>query len=148
MNSIFEHFLTGEYVYTQTMMPVCEKHRLTFTELTVIMFLVNNPSLDTASDIVKCRKLAKSHVSTSVRSLEEKGLITKSYHFGDHRSVHLKVTETATPIVSDGRQAQKLFEEIIFDGISDAEKQLMKDIFLKMDNNIEKYAIGVNKNAK
>ena len=149
MYSVFEHFLMGEYAYTQTMMPVCEKHELTYTELTVLMFLANNPTLDTASDIVKCRNIAKSHVSVSVRSLEERGLLTKEFQNGNRRSFHLRLTEQAAPIITDGKEAQEHFGEILFQGVSESEKNTVTAVLQKMDQNVEVYAkVGEKKDAK
>lgn len=42
------------------------------------MFLYNNPKYNTAADIVKVRKSTKSHVSTSLKLLEDKGLLVES----------------------------------------------------------------------
>lgn len=145
MYNVFEHYLMGEYVYTQAMMPVCEKHRITYAELTVLMFLANNPTLDTASDIVKCRNIAKSHVSVSVRSLEERGMIVKEYRNGNRRSVHLRLTDLSLDIVNDGRAAQESFVEIIFQGISEDEKRTMMEIHQKIDRNVEAYTKGGEK---
>lgn len=145
MYSVFEHYLMGEYVYTQNMIPVCDKHGLTYTELTVLLFLANNPTLDTASDIVKCRNMAKSHISVSVRSLEERGMIAKEYRNGNRRSVHLRLTELATPIVQDGREAQERFGEILFRGVPESEKNTLIAVLQKMDRNIESYAKGDEK---
>lgn len=140
MYSVFEHFLMGEYAYTQTMIPICEKHKLTYTELTVLMFLANNPTLDTASDIVKCRNISKSHVSVSVRSLEERGLLIKEFQNGNRRSFHLRLTEQAASIVSDGKEAQERFGEILFQGVSESEKNTVSAVLQKMDQNVEVYA--------
>ncbi len=149
MYSVFEHFLMGEYAYTQTMMPVCEKHNLTYTELSVLMFLANNPTLDTASHIVKCRNIAKSHVSISVRSLEERGFLTKEIQNGNRRSFHLRLTELAFPIVLDGREAQEQFREMLFEGVSEGEKDAVTAVLRKMDKNVEAYAKeGAKRDAK
>lgn len=142
MNNIFEHYLMGERVYTNTMLPVCEKHSVNFTELAVIMFLANNPSLDTASDIVKCRNIAKSHVSVSVAQLELRGIITKAYMDGNRRSVHLKLTDAAKPIVTDGRLAQESFGNILFEGVTEAERDAMTKIFYKIDCNLRQHSKG------
>lgn len=149
MYSVFEHFLMGENAYTQTMMPVCEKHELTYTELTVLLFLANNPALDTASDIVKCRNIAKSHVSISVRSLEERGFLTKEFQNGNRRSFHLRLTELASPIIMDGKEAQERFREILFQGVSESERNTVIAVLQKMDRNVEAYAKeGAKKDAK
>lgn len=44
----------------------------------IIMFLHNNPHHNTAAEIVRIRKSTKSHVSSSLKKLENKGLIKKN----------------------------------------------------------------------
>ena len=42
---------------------VCQNYDLTQMEFDILMFLANNPQFDTAAEIVRIRKLTKSHVS-------------------------------------------------------------------------------------
>ena len=56
---------------------VCEKYQLRQMEYDILMFLYNNPQHSTAADIVRYRKSTKSHVSMSLKVLEEKGLIER-----------------------------------------------------------------------
>ena len=49
---------------------ICDRYGLTQMEYDILMFLHNNPQLNTAAEIVKVRKSTKSHVSTSLKSLE------------------------------------------------------------------------------
>ena len=51
---------------------VCEKYQLRQMEYDILMFLYNNPQHNTAADIVRYRKSTKSHVSMSLKVLEEK----------------------------------------------------------------------------
>ena len=137
--NLFNHFLTGEKVYTQFLSPVCGKYGLTYMELTVLLFLANNPELDTASHIVRCRNLTKSHVSLSVRSLSDKGLLTGTYQAGDRRTIHLKPTQKASEIIADGRAAQRDFMEVVISGISPEELNVLSSLMEKMDRNISDY---------
>ena len=137
--NLFNHFLTGEKVYTQFLSPVCGKYGLTYMELTVLLFLANNPELDTASHIVRCRNLTKSHVSLSVRSLSDKGLLTGTYQAGDRRTIHLKPTQKASEIIADGRAAQRDFMEVVISGISPEELKVLSSLMEKMDRNISDY---------
>lgn len=57
---------------------VCDRYKLTQMEYDILMFLYNNPQYNTAADIVKIRKSTKSHVSTSLKFLEDRGLIEKN----------------------------------------------------------------------
>lgn len=56
---------------------LCDKYNLAQMEYDTLMFLYQNPNYKTAADIVKVRKSTKSHVSTSLKNLEKKGLIEK-----------------------------------------------------------------------
>ena len=67
-----DHYASGEYLYDRMCAPLCQKHGLTHMEFVVLMFLANNPGFDTAAQIVKYRRLTKSHVSLAVRSLLER----------------------------------------------------------------------------
>ncbi len=136
MENIFRHYAANESLYTATVAPVCEKHGLTYMEFTVLMFLANNPRFDTASEIVKYRHLTKSHVSMSVRSLEEKGLLKGEHHEPNRRTIHLTVLDAADGIVSDGREAQQTFGKILFAGFSNSEFHQLASFMKRMDENI------------
>lgn len=136
MENLFSHYAANENLYTATVSPVCEKHGLTYMEFTVLMFLANNPQFDTASELVKYRHLTKSHVSMSIRSLEDKGLIKGAYHDSNKRTIHLTVLSTADRIVADGREAQKEYGRILFSGFSPSEYQLFSAFMKRIDQNI------------
>ena len=73
------------------------------------MILFNNLYHDTATDIVKLRRLTKSHVSISVRSLIDRGLLVGEQRSHDRRAIHLRITDAAMPIIEDSTVAQKDF---------------------------------------
>lgn len=139
MKKIFEYYASGEHLYTKITAPICEKHNLTYMEFTVLMFLANNPQYDTATEIVKYRRLTKSHVSISVRSLQERGLLRCAYRGQNRKTVHLSLTDTASCIVADGQLAQKQFKDILFAGFSPAEEETLMRLTERMDQNIENY---------
>ena len=70
------HKTITEY-YESLTSSICDKYDLTQMEYDILMFLNGNPEFNTAADIVKIRKSTKSHVSTSLKSLENKVLIEK-----------------------------------------------------------------------
>lgn len=136
MENIFFHYAAIESLYTATVSPVCEKHGLTYMEFTVLMFLANNPQFDTASAIVRYRHLTKSHVSVSVRSLEDRGLVKGEHHERDRRAIHLTVLAAADAIVADGREAQQSFARILFSGFSEQESRQFTSLMMRIDKNI------------
>ena len=135
----FAHSVDVEEVYKNMISPVYEKYRLTYMEFTVLMFLANNPQYDTATQIVRYRHLAKSHVSISIRSLQERGLILGEHKGGNHRTIHLSVADKAKDIIADGRAAQSKFCEIIFAGFSREEVEMLQQFTEQVNRNIKEY---------
>lgn len=135
MNFI-EFFQLGDELYKETMMPICEKHNITYMELTIILFLGNNPKLDKACDIVEKRHIAKSHASSTIKSLMDKQLIKGECLENDRRSIHLKLLSSASKILKDGQKAQRDFLDIYTNNLSKKEIEVFKDILDKMENNL------------
>ena len=139
MQMPFEHYAAGESLYNRIVAPVCERYGLTYMEFTVLMFLANNPQYDTAAEIVKYRRIAKSHVSISVQSLQRRGLLEGGHANGDRRAIHLKLLSSSDPIILDGRAAQRRFAEILFDGFSPQEQENLNAFMHRIDLNIARH---------
>ena len=68
-------------------------------EIIILTFLHNNPSYDSARDIVEFRMLQRGNVSAAVDTLEKKGYLIRYTDSDDKRIVHLKLTEQTNDIV-------------------------------------------------
>lgn len=64
---------------------ICDRYKLTRMEYDILMFLYHNPHNNKAFDIVKIRKSTKSHVSTSLKLLEDSGLVEKKQSADNNR---------------------------------------------------------------
>ena len=143
------HFTSGVYYfdtsaaaqkyYTKLLDPVCKEWNLTRNELDVILFLHNNPEFDRAADIVSRRGISKSHVSLSVSGLEEKGLLIRRFDENDRRTAHLELTRDGIRIADQGRELQNQYFAAMYRGISREELQIMKNIVLKVQENIQNF---------
>ena len=137
MLPIFEHFLDGKALYEQIVTPVCRAFDLTYMEFTVLMFLHNNPQYDTAAQIVKVRQLTKSHVSLSLRSLQERGLVEGVYHPGNLKTVHLQLTKASEPIVEAGATAQADFGARLVRGFTAEEVNQLQILMERVHSNMK-----------
>lgn len=118
--------------------PVREQYRLTQMEYDILMFLHNNPEYDTAAEIIRVRQLTKSHVSTSVKKLIEKGYLLAHHAEHNNKTIHLQITPLASQIVADGEMAQKEFGAQLFRGFSEEEIQMVQGLFERVyDNSLE-----------
>lgn len=141
MRISIDHYASGEYLYDQMISPVCQRYELTHIAFTVLMFLANNPQYDTAAQITKYRRLTKSHVSLAVRSLLEQKLLIGEDGKEDRRTIHLKLTEKAAPIVADGRAVQNQFFERLFQDFTPEEREQMAQFMNRIDQNIKSFLL-------
>ena len=74
--------------YEEALHAVAVQYGLTMNELSVLLFLANNPALNTARDIVQLRALAKSHVCMSVDALAQRGFLAQQTDEKDKRRPH------------------------------------------------------------
>lgn len=124
--------------YSQCIKPVCDLYQLTQMEFNILMFLTNNPEYNTASDIVRIRMLTKSHVSTSIKSLEKRGLVKTSFQNNNRKTMHITIQEKANPIITDGKLAQQKFGQKLFQGFSLEEIEMYTRLFQKTCLNARK----------
>lgn len=136
MIPVYEHIFVGQNLYERTVMPVCREYGLTYMEFTVLMFLHNNPQFDTAAQIVKIRKLTKSHVSISIKGLQAHGLVQGVYFPGNQKTLHLQITEAAKPVVEAGLAAQKEFGAILARDFTPEELEQLRCLIDKLSKNI------------
>lgn len=91
---------------------VCEKYQLRQLEYDILMFIYNNPAYNTAADIVRIRKSTKSHVSTSLKVLEDRGFIERRVDKDNKKHVTIHLLQLANEVIEDGIWAQKEFAKI------------------------------------
>ena len=128
---------TIKKLYTVSLEPVCKQYDLTRMELDILLFLANNPQYDSAKDIIERRKLTKSHVSTSIKSLTKNNYLKPVYLPNNKKTVHLKLLNSADEIIKADQQAQKNFFETILKDFSKDEKQTIINAFSKIQRNAQ-----------
>lgn len=119
---------------------ICQQYHLTLTEATIINFLHNNPGRDTAADIVDLRMLQKGNVSQAVDSLVKKGLLKRKQDEEDRRRIHLFLTGETGEMLASLDCIWRQFEEEIMSGISQEEKQIYRNVNVKMKENMQEMA--------
>ena len=118
---------------------ICDKYDLKQLEYDILMFLHFYPQFNTAADIVKVRKSTKSHVSTSLKVLEQKGLIEKKQNAKDKKCIEIYLLKKSDEIIEDGIDIQKKFMWDLFEGISEDEMKIFKDVFDKICKNADNF---------
>ena len=126
---------------------VCDQYGLTQMEYDILMFLHNDPQHNTAAEIVKVRKSTKSHVSTSLKKLEDKGLVERIQSKDNKKHIEIVLLDKAELIVEAGINAQKRFAQNVLSGLTEEEKCMCINVFDKICNNAEEHFLKEKANG-
>lgn len=97
------------------------------------VFSCNNPAY-----IVRIRKSTKSHVSTSLKVLENRGFIERRIDKDNKKHVTIHLLQLANEVIEDGIWAQKEFAQDMFEGLSEEEIKVFMSVFQKVYDNAER----------
>lgn len=134
--------LKSEKMRSAVLWELGEKYNLTQNEIEVLIFLHNNPELNTSKDIVKYRWTSKSLVCKSVRSLLDNEYLDPAADYDDGRIMRLNMTEKSKEIAKALAEAEKKFYDFIFSEITDKEmavvRELSERLSVKLDQQYKK----------
>lgn len=126
--------------YTAALRPLCERAGMAQGAVDILLFLANNPGLDTARDICLYRNLKPSLVSLHVENLVREGYLERRPVPGDRRKCGLRCTERALPIIRDGQAVQQAFMRAMTAGVSEADLDVCLSCMRTMDANLTRMA--------
>lgn len=132
----FSHALLD--AYAEACKPVCREIQMPQTAFDILMFLSNNPSYNTARDIVAVRGLKANLVSVNVDKLVKEGFLERRPDKTDRRKTILLCTELAQPVVEKGSQFQQAFVEGLFQGVSEEERTIYSSVMEKLRVNLSR----------
>lgn len=139
MDTVLEHLYISRELLSSLLHPIRMKYQLTPAEMLVLLFLANQHEGDTAKDIVEAMRITKSHVSVSVRHLQERGYLQGDYKGCDHRSIHLQLCDAAADVIADAQKAQKQLLSILEQGFSQEELDTFSAYLRRATGNIHTY---------
>ncbi len=131
------HKVLGE-VYGQRLTLAAQEVGMTRPEADVLLFLNNNPGLDTARDITKYRGFSKAYVSSAVEGLLARGLITSLVDRKDRRCQRLSLTREALPLAHKLGQTQEELVANLFEGLTQGERDALRSTMDKVSANLMK----------
>lgn len=141
MDEKIEMLLYGQYykkLQKAVYAPLLQQYQITLLDLRVMLFLDGNKQRNTARDIVEIHYFTKSDVSKSIESLMEKGYLAKKQDSHDRRCIHLEILPTAEPVLAAAHCKKKKMLQILFQGITEQEVEVIGGIANKMAGNIVK----------
>lgn len=133
-------FLAKE-AYSICLDEVCEQFKVNHMELSILLLLTGDPSLNTAQKIVNTYHLSKSHVSTSLNTLEKKGFVKKLNDGQKRKNINLIVVEPGLKIATAARKVLGDLQKMLEHGLSENQIVLlnksMENIYLNLQQFIQ-----------
>lgn len=125
-------------IFDTTFEEIRKKYDLTMNEIVVLVYLINTENKkNTAKDIVDEIMTAKSHISKSVKLLEDKNIITRTYDYNDKKVIHLKIVNKDSEVIKEISQENSKINKRIVDGISSEELVILEKSLEKIKENIK-----------
>lgn len=139
--------LKSEKLRSAVLWELGEKYNLTQNEIEVLIFLHNNPELNTSKDIVKYRWTSKSLVCKSVRSLLDNEYLDPAADYDDGRIMRLNMTEKCKEIAKDLAETEKKFYDFIFTDITDKEMAVIREFSERLNLRLDEQCRKSRKKA-
>ncbi len=137
MNPNMEFSIKMTLAYNAVCKPLCQDLKVPQTAFDILMFLANNPTCKTASDIVEIRKIKANLVSVNVDRLVAEGYLERRPVASDRRKTELICTEKAQPIIERGRAVQEKFFARLLDGIDEETREAFTRTMRTVGENLD-----------
>ena len=128
--------------YAAAMQPLCRREGLAPNGVDILLFLANNPGLDTARDVCTYRGLKPGIVSFHVEKLVQEGYLKRRSVAGDRRKTELLCTEKAKPLIKEGRAVQLAFGEKLFAQVDEETRRVFVETLDSIGKNAEEILKG------
>ena len=119
-------------------MEIREKYGLRKVDVEVLYYLSTSGDKNTSKDIKTDTKITKGHISQSIDRLQKMELLVFIPDENDRRCVHLCLTERAGTVTREITAIWNDLNKIIFEGVTEEEKQVLASVALKIANNIDR----------
>lgn len=114
------------------------KYNLSPIQIQLLIFIQNHlPQQNTLSYLAKEFLLTKATLSQSLKTLQEKGLLTKETNPGDSRSQYLRLTYTGEVVVQKSQYFTQLLEQPVQQLDTKSQQKLwegLKDILMSLQH--------------
>lgn len=117
---------------------VMRDYNLRKIEIDILYFLSKVEGKNTAKELAKINHFSKAHVSKAVDNLCELGYVVLAPDESDHRVYHILLSAESKKVINEINVIHQNITEIIFSDISKEEMEVMKNVAIKIINNIER----------
>lgn len=131
-NELLTFLHRGNQLFERLVEKASVKWQLAASEMRILLFLDQNPEMDTARDVAEQCGMSKASVSGNVLKLATRGLLTVDVDLKDRRFQHLTITELAAPILEDSRKIFQQTDAVLMGILSEQEQEHLRSLLKKL----------------
>ncbi|HJB82631.1 MAG TPA: MarR family winged helix-turn-helix transcriptional regulator [Candidatus Mediterraneibacter intestinavium] len=120
------------------MQPLETEYGLYKIDVQILLYLKHAGAHNTSKDIMRLNMFTRGHISQSLSRLQKKGYVRMEQDLEDRRCTHNYLTENASDAISKIERISKKIKEIVLEGVTEEEQQVLATVAQKMTRNIEK----------
>ncbi|MCH5265186.1 MAG: winged helix DNA-binding protein [Lachnospiraceae bacterium] len=135
-----ELFLKGRHLkklYEMEYQEILEKYELKPVEVDLLYLLSMAGERNTSRDLKNVSGVSKAHISKAIDHLRKRQLIRIEEDARDRRCSHLYMTEAGNECLVEIRRIQEYIRGILYQGITDSERQVLTQVAKKVTDNIK-----------
>ena len=137
MLPMLQYAVQFKQLYTKYFQALGEELNLSQTEIDILLFLRNNPELNTARDVAAMRGLARSNVSSAVERLQREGWLRVEPDPGSRRVKRLVIRNVYEEEMERLAQCQEECFAAVLRGISPQAREELGRLFGRLRANIQ-----------
>ena len=119
--------------------PLCQKYNFSLTEILILNALAEDHQKNTATHIVKKLRLTKSHISTSIHDLIDRGYLIAQHEGNDHRSIPLHLCDSALSVIEESNTIREKYIALLQNDFSAEEMKIFCEQLYRLMNNAAVY---------
>lgn len=137
VEGMLKHYSLIRKAYAKHLCTSMKEENYAPSEIDILIFLSNNPSINTSKELGVCLGISKSLVCRSVDALMDRGLLEMNEDQRDKRIQRLTITQQAYPLITVIKDCKQEFAKKILTGISQKEMDMVEKTMEKINQNIQ-----------
>ncbi len=137
VEEMLKSYATIREAYSNYLSKIFDDGSFSPNEINILVFLHNNPSINTSKKLTLTLCVSKGLISRSVDALITKGLLIKEKDLKDGRNAHLKLSVKAEPLILKMQESKDRFAERLIENIDPQEFAIYQKVQAQIDQNLE-----------
>lgn len=137
VEEMLKSYATIREAYSNYLSKIFDDGSFSPNEINILVFLHNNPSINTSKKLTLTLGVSKGLISRSVDALITKGLLIKEKDLKDGRNAHLKLSAKAEPLILKMQESKDRFAERLIENIDPQEFAIYQKVQAQIDQNLE-----------